>query len=144
MLLGSLFFYTGFLYHHYSLNAGAWEGIKDAGIPGYTEDSWTESPAISFIKKNKPLFTYPVYSNANDAVYFLTGLHVLPLPHKEITSEINTFLQPVSFYVIWFTDGDNPDLVSFDFIKQHKKLVSTQVFTDGNIYFFSGSTPFLH
>ena len=134
-----LFFvlYAGFHYNHYQLNAEAWEGIKDAGMPGYTEDSWTQSPVVAFVKKNKDSYATPVYANANDAVYFLTGIHALPLPHKEIQKEIDVFLQHTSFTLIWFIDGENPDLVSLDFIKQHKKLVSAQETEAGAVYFFS-------
>ncbi len=134
-----LIIYAGFHYNHYQLNAEAWEGIKDSGMPGYTEGSWTESPAVALVKKMKPSITQPVYANANDAVYFLTGIHAMALPHKEIQQEISAFLQHVSFYVIWFIDGENTDLVDLDFIKQHKKLVSVQQAEGGAVYFFTDS-----
>lgn len=134
-----LIVYAGVHYNHYQLNAEDWEGIKDSGMPGYTEGSWTESPAVAFVKKMRPSITQPVYANANDAVYFLTGIHAMALPHKEIQQEINAFLQHASFYVIWFVDGENTDLVDLDFIKQHKKLVSVQQTEGGAVYFFSDS-----
>ena len=129
---------AGFHYHHYQLNAEAWEGIKDAGIPGYTEDSWTQSLAVAHIKKNKARYTSPVFANANDAVYFLTGIHAAALPHKELQQEIDTFLKNHSFYLIWFRDGENPDLISLEFIKQHKMLVSVEELEGGAVYYFSG------
>ena len=135
-----LILYAGFHYNHYCLNAEAWEGIKDAGMPGYTEDSWTQSPAVVFVNKNKALYTGPVYANANDAVYFLTGIHALPLPHKDIDREKAAFLKQVSFYLIWFDDGDNPDLVNIDFIRQYKKQISVQELEGGAVYFFADST----
>ncbi len=134
-----LIIYAGFHYNHYRLNAEAWEGIKDAGIPGYTEDSWTQSPAVAFVKKNKTLFTQPIYSNANDAAYFLTGIHATALPHKEIQPEKDAFLKHSSFYLVWFTDGENTDLISLDFIKQHKKLVAIEEIEGGAVYFFADS-----
>ncbi len=140
LLVILLFVYAGFHYNHYRLNAEAWEGIKDSGMPGYSEGSWTESPAVAFIKKNKAFYTQPIYANANDAVYFLTGIHALPLPHKEIEKEKVAFLQHPSFYLIWFNDGDNPDLVDINFIRQHKKQVSVQQVEGGAVYFFSDST----
>jgi hypothetical protein len=136
----TLVVYAGFHYNHYRLNAEAWEGIKDAGVPGYTEDSWTQSPAVAFVKKNKSQFTLPVYANANDAAYFLTGVHANALPHKEIAQEKDAFLKNVSFYLIWFTDGENSDLIDLDFIKQHKKLVAAEELEGGAVYFFSDST----
>jgi hypothetical protein len=129
--------YASFHYHHYQLNAAAWEGIKDSGMPGYAEGSWRESAAVAMVRANKHKLTQPVYANANDAVYFLTGIHATALPHKEIQKEIDAFLQHPSFYVIWFNNGDNPDLVSLDFIKQHKKLVSVTEAENGAIYYFS-------
>lgn len=134
-----LMVFASFHYHHYQLNAEAWEGIKDAGVPGYTEDSWTQSPAVNYVKKNKASFTPPVYANANDAAYFLAGVHAMALPHKEIQQEIDVFLQHPSFYLIWFTDGENADLVSLDFIKQHKKQVSMEEMEGGAVYFFADS-----
>lgn len=136
-------FYTGFQYNQYHLNTEAWEGIGDAGIPGYTEDPWMNSPVMAYIKKNKTAFTGPVYSNANDAVYFLSGVHALALPHKEIASEIDALLQKPSFWLVWLNDGDNPDLVNLGFIKQHRKIVSTKTMDDGAIYFFTDSTATL-
>lgn len=132
-----LVFFAAFHLHHYQLNAEAWEGIQDAGMPGYTEDTWTQSPTVDHIRKNKSRYILPVYGNANDAVYFLTGIHALPLPHKEIPKEIAAFLLNRSFYVIWFRDGENPDLVGLDFIKQHKKLVSVEEMEDGAVYLFN-------
>jgi len=133
--------YAGFHYNHYQLNAEAWDGIKDSGMPGYSEGSWTQSPVVAFVKKNKAVYTQPIYANANDAVYFLTGLHALPLPHKEIEKEKAAFLQHPSFYLIWFNDGDNPDLVDVDFIRKYKKQVSVQEVEGGAVYFFSDSIP---
>lgn len=136
LLIVFLAFYSGFQYNQYHLNAEAWEGIKDAGMPGYSEDPWVQSPTMAFIKKNKSDFTGPVYANANDAVYFLTGTHALPLPHKEIQSEINVFLQKPSFRLVWLYDGTNNDLVGLDFIKQHWKLISVETMEDGEVYYF--------
>ncbi len=132
--------YSGLQYNQYRLNAEAWEGIRDAGIPGYTEDPWVHSPTMAFIKKNKADFSGPVYSNANDAVYFLSGVHALALPHKEIQTEIDVLLQKPSFQLVWLIDGENPDLVNLEFIKQHKKLISVETMEDGAVYLFSDST----
>lgn len=132
--------YAGFQFNHYQQNADAWEGIKDAGIPGYTENPWVQMPAVVFVKNNKHSFAAPVFSNANDAVYFLSGIHALPIPHKEIKTEIDSFLQHPSFTLIWFINGDNPDLVSIDFIKQHKKQVWVKELDGGAVYFFSDTT----
>lgn len=132
-----LVLFSAFQYHHYQLNAEAWEGIRDAGMPGYTEDSWTRSPTAAYLRKQAAALKAPVFGNANDAVYFLTGIHALPLPHKEIQSEIDVFLRQRKFYLVWFQDGENTDLVELDFIKQHQQLQTVQHFADGAVYFFS-------
>jgi hypothetical protein len=135
-----LIVYSGFHYAYYQQNAAAWEGIKDAGIPGYAEDSWTKSALVSYIRQNKTAFTKPVYANANDAVYFLTGIPALAIPHKEIPKQIDSFLKTPAFYLVWFTDGENNDLVSLEFIRSHKKQVDVKTMDGGSIYYFSDST----
>ncbi len=141
LLTGALLMYGICIYGYYQQNAATWEGVRDAGIPGYTEDSWTKSPLISYIKTHKGSFKEPVYANANDAVYFLTGIPALALPHKEIKKEIDLFLQTPAFYLVWFTDGENPDLISLDFIRKFKKQVSMQNIEGGTLYYFTDLVP---
>lgn len=138
LILLILLLFAACQYHDYRLNAEAWEGIKDAGMPGYTEDSWTQSPIIRYLQKNKPLFSGRMYSNAPDAVYFLTGIHTRTLPHKEINDEVTAFLKEPAIRVIWLVNGDNPDLVGLDFIRQHAKQLSVQEVDGGAVYSFSG------
>jgi hypothetical protein len=137
-LFGVLFlWYAGFHWHQYRQNAEAWEGIQDAGIPGYTEDGWTQSETIAYIRNHGREMGSLVYANANDAIYFLTGLRARVLPHKDIEKEINKFLGYPSFCVVLFTDGDNPDLVNLSLIESRKKLLWKKTFSDGSIYYFS-------
>jgi hypothetical protein len=120
-----LFLALGFIgvqIQYYQLNAEAWDGIKDAGIPGYSEDSWTQMPLVQYLKQHPPPGI--VYANAPDATWYLCGIRSKPLPHKELLSELQKLLQTPAFQVIWFVDGDNPDLVSFDFLKAHARMVS--------------------
>ncbi len=139
----SVFLLAAMHRHQYQQNAEAWEGIKDAGIPGYAEDSWQHSPTIQYIKSNKNVLGPSRYSDANDAVYFLTGIQALPLPHKEIAAEIHDLLQQPSFSVIWLNDGVNDDLVDIRFIQQYKKLERITELEDGAIYYFSGNTDWV-
>ena len=37
-------------------------------------------------------------------------------------------------YLVWFNDGDNPDLLSLDFIIRIKKMKLVKQFNDGAIY----------
>lgn len=131
-----LLLYAGFHWHQYRQNIDAWEGIKDAGIPGYTEDGWTQSETIDYIRKHKQALGTLIYANANDAIYFLTGLRADVLPHKDIPKEIKEFIGKPAFCVVMFTDGDNPDLVPIAFVQRHKKLIWQKTFADGAIYYF--------
>src|SRR5271154_3261363 len=72
-LIAVLFFQKS----QWSADAENFDGIKDAGIPGYTEDPWyKDSEAVNFIRKNYNMFKpgYELYSNGDDAIYFFTGL----------------------------------------------------------------------
>ncbi len=140
LILPILIIYSGFAYHQYKQNGEAWEGIKDAGIPGYTEDSWKESATIQYIRNHKNQLSPILYSDAYDAVYFLAGIHSFPLPHKEILEERAALLQNKHFSVIWLNDGFNPDLVDINFIKQHKIVVFEKELADGAVYTFADSS----
>ena len=129
--------YAATMFHQYQQNAENWEGIVDAGIPGYAEAHWIASPLAKYIKEHKALFNQPIYSDANDGLYYLTGLQALPLPHKEIATEQIKLLQAPQLIVVWFNDGENPDLIDIPFIQAQKRLINTLHFNDGAIYFFS-------
>jgi hypothetical protein len=137
-ILVLLFFvYAVTMFFQYQQNAENWEGIADAGIPGYAEAHWRASPLAKYIKEHKVLFNQPIYSDANDGLYYLTGLQALPLPHKEIATEQKKLLQEPQLIVVWFNDGENPDLIDIPFIQAQKRLTNTLHFNDGAIYFFS-------
>ncbi len=113
-----------------------WDGVKDAGIPGYTEDQWRLSRTVNFIEKDSLHFKpgYTIYSNAYDAVNFFTGRKGKFLPHKEFTDDVRKFMNDQHCYMIWFADGDNPDLVDMNFIENEKKMKLIKQFDDGAIY----------
>jgi hypothetical protein len=134
VIICGLLLFAVFNFHQYRVNAEAWEGIKDAGMPGYTEDSWTESPTIAYVRQNHTSFTGPVYANANDGVFFLTGVHALSLPHKEIRREINSMLGQQKFFLVWLNNGENTDLVGMDFLRQHTAVTLVQELEDGAVY----------
>jgi len=127
-----------FMYGQLSANYETWDGVKDAGIPGYTEDQWKFSQTVNFIEKSPFLFRkgYSVYSDATDAVYFFTHRLGKFLPHKEDKNGIESFLADQHCYVVWFNDGEDSDLVGIDFITQVKKMKLLKQFDDGAIYEF--------
>ncbi len=129
----------GYGYTHayfYKTNALTWEGVETAGIPGYTEDQWKHSSMINYLQSHKNSIQQPIYSNANDAVFFLTQIHAHALPHKDIPAELTTFLQMQGFYLIWFYDGQNDDLINVDYIQQYFKTKARWQFKDGIILSF--------
>ncbi len=139
LLMGTAVFFIAVLKNYYQQNVETWDGIAYAGIPGYSEKQWKESPTIKYINTHKESINGAIYSDAYDGLYYLTGVKSLPLPHKEIESEKNKFLNNTSLIVVWFKDGVNTDLIDLDYINSHKKLQLTKSFEDGAIYFYTDS-----
>jgi hypothetical protein len=135
VILGTLIFLC-FQYGQLAADYETWDGVKDAGIPGYTEDQWRYSPTVLYIQKDSLPFKkgYTIYSDAYDAVYFFTGRPGKFLPNKENKSKVQEFLKDPHCYMIWFNDGENADLVGMDFITQVKKMRLIKQFDDGAIY----------
>ncbi|MDP1844794.1 MAG: hypothetical protein Q8K64_15365 [Sediminibacterium sp.] len=136
IVLTFLGIYSFVQFHQYKLNRDTWEGVGAAGIPGYSEDQWTKSPMVSYIKKDIEKYQPPVLANANDALYYLSGINSVALPHKDIPTEIEQFKQIQHFYLIWFFYGENDDLIDLTYILQQKKPVASWQFKDGIIYRF--------
>lgn len=136
-LLGAIIFFC-FLYGQLAADYETWDGVKDAGVPGYAEDTWKYSETVQFIQKDSLPFQkgYTIYSNAIDAVYFFTGRVGKFLPHKEIDLEVQDFIKNHHCYVVLFNDGDNPDLAGVDFIVNVKQMKLLKQFNDGAIYGF--------
>ncbi len=133
-----LFMLTSFQYNQVAADAETWDGVKDAGIPGYTEDQWTKSETVQFIEKNALPFkkNYTIYSDAYDAIYWFTGRPGKFLPAREYKPGVKDFLNDPHCYLVWFTDGENSDLVNLNFITHVKKMKLVRQFNDGAIYEF--------
>jgi hypothetical protein len=124
-----------------------WDGVRDAGIPGYTEDDWRNSETMNYVRRNKSMLQQPgstLYSNADDGIWFLTGARADMIPHKDFAKDVKEFLAEDHFYLVWFNDGVNPDLLSIPYIAKHKKLASEQVFNDGAVYLFTTDSTALN
>ncbi|HVS96696.1 MAG TPA: hypothetical protein VHE54_09415 [Puia sp.] len=122
-----------------------WSGIHDAGIPGYTENTWRRSETMAFVREHRDsLENIPrmgtLYSDAFEGLWFLAGVRSDLLPHKDNTEDIRYMLKADRFTVVWFDDAVNTDLISIDFIKARKPLVRETHFSDGAIYYFQDST----
>lgn len=123
--------------HHYQTHLFNWEGIGYAGIPGYSDDLWRGSPLLQFMKSHHNNYQAPIYSNANDAVFFLANIKANPLPHKDLEQEIIPFLKHPTIYLVWFEYGKNPDLIDDEYIRTHFKQAKEWQFKDGSIFYFT-------
>ena len=140
--IGAALLVLGFgLKLQYQLNAANWEGIKDAGIPGYAETQWTESPMVAFINQHKDSLTGAIYADAPGGLYHLTGVKSLPLPHKEIKKEQDELFSHKDLIIVWFYDGVNDDLIDIPFIEHQAQLLEQKEFEDGIIYYFRTGQP---
>ena len=139
-IMGAACFFWG-EWTTYKLN---WNGIRYAGIPGYTEDQWQKSPMMEYIRNNKADMRTPggsVYSNAFEGLWLLADLQSDLIPHKDIPGDIRDMMKGDHFTVIWFNDSENDDLISIDYIRRYKKLSDQRSFPDGTIYFFTTPPP---
>jgi hypothetical protein len=125
-------------YGQWDLYKFNWNGIHYAGIPGYTEDSWTKSPTMDFVRKHPELHqSTPVYSNAYEGIWFFTGLVTDLVPHKDLPWDIKDLMKEDHFYVVWFDDALNTDLLTIQAISQTKHLENEYHFNDGAVYYFT-------
>lgn len=125
-----------FQYNQLKADYETYDGVKDAGIPGYREDPFPQSDIVVYIQKNKSLFKpgYLIYSNAGDAVYFFTGLSSQLLPQDVFPRDIKNFYLERRQYLVWFNNVDNPDLISLDEILKNKKMKLVEQLNDGAVY----------
>jgi hypothetical protein len=118
-----------------------WEGIKYAGIPGYTEDQWTGSQTMDFIRHSPDLHQpgVSIYSNAFEGIWFLTGVVSDLIPHKDLPWDVKDMMKEDHFYVVWFDDAANEDLLSIETIEKTKHKEKEYHFNDGAVYYFTSS-----
>jgi len=129
--------YTAGAHYHYQTHIFNWEGIGYAGVPGYTDMHWKSSSLLQFMKSHHQQYQAPIFSNANDAVFFLADIKASPLPHKDIPAEIEEFLKTPNIYLVWFVYGKNDDLIDDTYIRQHYRVSTEWQFKDGSIFYFT-------
>jgi hypothetical protein len=114
-----------------------YDGVKDAGIPDYGEDEFALSGIAQFLVKNKTIFDsrYPIYSNAGDAVYFVTGLPAIQLPSVVFPEKVHRYYEAKNNYLVWFRDVDNPEMPKLDSILQNKHMQLLKQLPEGAVYF---------
>jgi hypothetical protein len=127
---------AGFLNIQLAADYEYYDGVKDAGVPGYREDPFVQSEIVQFIEKSKNSFNphLPVYSNAGEAVYFVTGIPARQLPFSAFPAKLQQYYALKNSYLIWFRDLDNPEMPQLDSILLHKDLQLVKELPDGAIY----------
>lgn len=114
------------------------------GNPGYTDNDWMESEIANYLKHiDKSMFKPKVgiYSDAHEAVYFFSGMSSYLVPHRFFKKDIEKFYRIKRFYLIWFDNLENPELINIKDIKKVKKLKVIKRFEGGAIYEYEGETP---
>jgi len=119
--------------------AADWEyydGVKDAGMPGYREDPFVQSEIVQYLEKNKNEFDprLQIYSNAGEAVYFITGFPARQLPFTVFPGKVQQYYELKNNYLVWFRDLDNPEMPGLDTILKNKNLVLLKQLPDGAVY----------
>jgi hypothetical protein len=127
------------IFYQYKDNRDLYEMAKNSGIPGYAEDVWRDSKILNYIKNNKQKFTEQtkIYSDGNEAVWLFTGLKSDLIPHNEYESEIIEFVdnQKIDYYIVWFYDNIDPELLSLEKLLKEYKLKLIMSSSEGLLYY---------
>ncbi len=127
-----------FQYNQY-IWANAWYGmVAEYGLPGYTDITWQQSPMVIYLQQHKTSFKVatPIYSNANDAVYFFSGMPCQTIPEVVHDEEIICYFKEQPHYIVWFTNEfDNPNILRLQEVQKHHTLDTLQRFSDGYILY---------
>ena len=121
----------------YQVDWQRYDDEGDYGVPGYSDDDWNKSEFIVYLKQHKHIFkpTVPIYTDADEAVYLFTGLSSTLIPHKFFRKDVQKFYAAKHFYLVWFDNLTNSELLSLQDIMQHKKLVKIGSAKEGDIYY---------
>jgi hypothetical protein len=130
-----------FEYSAYQVDYQRYDDECDYGVPGYSDDSWNKSEFVVYLRKHQHMFKpgIPIYSDADEAVYLFTGMSSTLIPHKLQTAAVQKFYGEKRFYLIWFDNLYNSELISLPDIMAHKKLVKVGSAKEGEIYYYDES-----
>ncbi|WDF53405.1 ArnT family glycosyltransferase [Mucilaginibacter sp. KACC 22063] len=129
-------------YRLYKIDYQRYDDQYDYGNPGYTDDDWKESGTVDWIRRHPQLFKsgVPIYSDAHEAVYWFSGQsNTKLLPHKYFKKDTDKFYAQKHYYIIWFNELYNAELVHIKDIQQHNNLKKLEQFDDGAIYEYNES-----
>jgi hypothetical protein len=126
-----------FEYATYQIDWQRYDDENDYGIPGYSDDDWNKSEFVVYLKQHKNMFNpaVPIYTDADEAVYLFTGISSTLIPHKFFTADVQKFYQQKRFYLVWFNNLSNSELLGLQDILKNKKLVKIGGAKEGGIYY---------
>jgi len=129
-----------FEYASYKTDWQRYDDENDYGVPGYSDDDWNKSEFVVYLKQHKNTFKQgiPIYTDANEAVYLFTGMSSELIPHKFFKADVQKFYAKKKFYLIWFDNLYNTELVSLPDIMKNKKLLKIGASKEGEIYYCDG------
>ena len=115
---------------------------NDYGVPGYSDDDWNKSQFVPFLKSLKTIYKagVPLYTDADEAVYFFTGATSKLLPHRYFKNTVDQFFGVKHYYLIWFDDLNNPELIGLQDIVKKEKLHLLYQFPEGGVYEYTGDS----
>jgi hypothetical protein len=127
-----------FEYSAYQVDYQRYDDECDYGVPGYSDDSWNKSEFVQYLRKHQHIFNpgTPIYSDADEAVYLFTGMSSTLIPHKLQRAAVQKFYGEKRFYLIWFDNLYNSELISLPDIMAQKKLVKVGSAKEGEIYYY--------
>ncbi len=129
-----------FEYSTYQVDYQRYDDEGDYGVPGYSDDDWNKSEFVVYLKSHKNIFKpgVPIYTDADEAVYLFTGMSSTLIPHKLQNDRVQKLYADKHFYLIWFDNLYNSELISLPDIMAHKNLVKIGGAKKGEIYYFEG------
>lgn len=114
----------------------------DYGAPGYTDASWQENEFANYLRTmDKKMFDPKVliYTDAHEAVYFFSGISSYLVPHKFFKKDVELFYRRDHYYLIWFNNLENPELINIKDIQKVSQLKLLKQFSEGAIYEYDKS-----
>lgn len=106
------------------------------GAGGYTTTAWKESPLLEWVRAHRG---EPIYTNAPDAVYILTGLVVRSSPTRD--RDLHTFRDILKVpegggYLVWFSLLKHSYIYDLEYVKTAFDMELEISLRDGEVYFF--------
>ena len=129
-----------FEYESYQTDWQRYDDENDYGVPGYSDDDWNKSEFVVYLKQHKNMLKpeIPIFSDADEAVYLFTGMSSTLIPHKFFKADVQKFYSHKRFYLIWFDNLYNSELLGLPDILKNKKLVKIGSAKEGEIYYCDG------